>query len=85
MSGFGDKAQWCRNVLANPQVRVSVGLRRSVHAQAEQMDPEAAEAALDRYAARYPGTWRRLEQTLAAALHTPDLNLPMLTLDLGSP
>jgi deazaflavin-dependent oxidoreductase (nitroreductase family) len=83
VSGFGEQAQWYRNVLANPRVRVSVGLRRNVPALATPMAREAAEKTLDRYAARHPRTWRTLQQAMAAALDTPDLQLPMVKLELA--
>src|SRR5436305_2049633 len=50
VSGFGEKSQWYRNVMANPRVRVSVGLRRDVPATATPMTREAAEETIDRYA-----------------------------------
>src|SRR5262245_32389129 len=77
VSGFGERSQWYRNVVLNPRVRVSVGLRRNVSAIATPMAPEAAEEALDRYAQRHPRTWRTLQEAMAAALDTPDLRLPM--------
>lgn len=83
VSGFGARAQWYRNVLAEPHVRVSVGRRRNVAAVATPMSRDSAEATLARYAERYPKTWARIEPTLAAALQTPDLDLPMLTLELA--
>jgi deazaflavin-dependent oxidoreductase (nitroreductase family) len=84
VSGFGEQSQWYRNVTTNPNVRVSVGLRRNVPALATPMTRETAEEALRRYAERYPRTWRTLEHSLSAALNTPDLRLPMLTLELTS-
>ena len=32
---------------------------------------------------RYPRTWARIEPTLEAALQTPELDLPMVTLELA--
>ena len=83
VSGFGEQAQWYRNVLANPRVRVSVGLRSNVPALATPMTREAAEQTLDRYAAHHPRTWRALQLAMAAALDTPDLQLPMVKLELA--
>ncbi|MDX1886712.1 nitroreductase family deazaflavin-dependent oxidoreductase [Mycolicibacterium sp. 120270] len=83
VSGFGARAQWYRNVLANPHVRVSVGRMRNVPAVATPMTRDAAKDALERYAERYPKTWARIEPTLEAALQTPELDLPMLTLKLA--
>ncbi|MBW8710781.1 MAG: nitroreductase family deazaflavin-dependent oxidoreductase [Mycobacterium sp.] len=83
VSGFGEASQWYRNVVANPHVRVSVGLRRNVPALAAPMTREAAEETLDRYAERHPRTWRTLQQAMASALDTPDLRLPMVRLELA--
>jgi deazaflavin-dependent oxidoreductase (nitroreductase family) len=84
VSGFGERSQWYRNVLAEPHVRVSVGRRRDIPGVATLMSRDAAEAALARYAEHYPKTWARLEPTLEAALKTPELDLPMLTIALAS-
>jgi deazaflavin-dependent oxidoreductase (nitroreductase family) len=82
VSGFGERSQWYRNVMVNPHVRVSVGLRRNVSALATPMTRESAEETLDRYAKSHPRTWRTLQQSMAAALDTPDLRLPMVRLEL---
>jgi deazaflavin-dependent oxidoreductase (nitroreductase family) len=83
VSGFGEKSQWYRNVMANPRVRVSVGLRRDVPATATPMTREAAEETIDRYAQHHPRAWRTLHKAMTAALETPDLALPMVRLDLS--
>ncbi|MBP1822331.1 nitroreductase family deazaflavin-dependent oxidoreductase [Mycobacterium sp. OAE908] len=83
VSGFGETAQWYRNVIANPRVRVSVGLRRNVPATATPLAPEAVEKTVERYAERHPRTWRTLNEAMAAALNTRDLKLPMVRLDLA--
>ena len=83
VSGFGARSQWYQNLLAKPQVHVSVGSRRRVPAVATPMSRDAAKAALTRYAVRYPRTWARIEPTLEAALKTPELDLPMVTLELA--
>jgi deazaflavin-dependent oxidoreductase (nitroreductase family) len=85
VSGFGEKSQWYRNVVANPHVRVSVGLRRDVPATATSMTPEAVEETLDRYARHHPRAWRTLQAAMSSALDTPDLNLPMVLLELAHP
>lgn len=83
VSGFGETAQWYRNVVANPQVRVSVGVRRDVPATATPLTPEAVEETVERYARRHPRTWRTLNEAMAEALKTPDLELPMVRLKLA--
>jgi deazaflavin-dependent oxidoreductase (nitroreductase family) len=82
VSGFGERSQWYRNVVADPRVRVSIGLRYRAPAVATPLSAQAAEQTLDRYAAQHPRTWRTLQQAMVAALDTPDLRLPMVRLDL---
>jgi deazaflavin-dependent oxidoreductase (nitroreductase family) len=82
VSGFGEQAQWYRNVIANPRVRVSVGWRRNVPALATPMPEAEVERTVERYAERHPRTWRTLNEAMAAALETSDLHLPMVTLRL---
>lgn len=60
MSGFGEGAQWYRNVRASPAVRVSVGRRRSVPATAELLPPERAAAVFSDYSRRHPRLWARM-------------------------
>jgi deazaflavin-dependent oxidoreductase (nitroreductase family) len=84
VSGFGEHAQWYRNVVANPHVRVSVGVRRNVPALATPLTSDAVEKTVERYAERHPRTWRALNEAMAAALDTTDLRLPMVRLELMS-
>src|SRR5215475_8478096 len=81
VSGFGEKSQWYRNVVANPYVRVSVGLRRDVSATATPMTSEAVEETLGRYAEQHPRTWRALRDAMAEAMDSPDLEVPMVRLE----
>lgn len=82
VSGFGAQSQWYRNVIANPQVRVSTGFRRSLGARATPIAAAEVEAVLDRYAAQHPRAWRRLEPTLQAALHTSTPRPPMFVIEV---
>lgn len=82
VSGFGERAQWYQNLLVNPHVRVSVGVDRDMPAVATVMPRDEAKAALTRYGKHHPRAWARIEPTLEAALQTPELDLPMLTLRL---
>ena len=67
VSGFGERAQWFRNVVAEPRVRVSVGRRRAVPATAHRLPQERAAALLADYPRRHPRAWARLEPTIRAA------------------
>ena len=60
-SGWGPKAQWFRNILAEPLVRVTAGTRtRPAHAR--PLSPEEAEAEIRDYASRYPRAIRMLSR-----------------------
>jgi deazaflavin-dependent oxidoreductase (nitroreductase family) len=83
VSGFGQRLHRYRNVVANPSVRVSAGLRRHVPAIATPLTHEAEEEILDRYAEHHPRTWRTFQEAMAAALDTPDRRLPMVRVELS--
>jgi deazaflavin-dependent oxidoreductase (nitroreductase family) len=58
-SGFGEKSDWYRNVMANPDATIQVGRRRHP-AQAERLSEEDAEEVLMDYAHRHPATLHEL-------------------------
>ena len=58
-SGYGEKADWYRNVMTNPHVIIQVG-NRCYKAHAERLPPDkGAEIILD-YGRRHPATLRQL-------------------------
>lgn len=85
-SAFGTRAQWFRNVQANPQVRVYVRSHRPAAAAARVLSTAEADAVLAAYVARYPRAWNRLkpviENTLGTAIAEQDTELPMIELHL---
>lgn len=83
VAGFGQRAQWYRNILANPAVRVSSGFRRNVPATGQPMTDVEAAAALQRYAERHPAAWVNLRVTIEAAVGHPVDQLPMVALHLA--
>lgn len=87
-SGFGARAQWFRNVRANPDVRVYLGGRSPAAATARLLTAKEAAAALTAYASGHPRQWARLkpvfEATLGARIDDQGTSLPMLALDLTS-
>lgn len=89
VSGFGDGAQWFRNVEANPQVHVRLGSRKPAPALAHRLDAEGSAAALGRYAGAHPRSWAKLRPVLEQTLGTStDENVPdllMIALDLVAP
>ena len=86
VSGFGERAQWMRNVAANPQVRVYLGGRAPVPAHATRLSAEGAAACLARYATAHPRAWAKLrpvlEETLGARIGESGTDLPMVSLEL---
>ncbi|RDH76450.1 nitroreductase family deazaflavin-dependent oxidoreductase [Mycolicibacterium moriokaense] len=85
-SGFGARAQWFRNVAANPDVKVSVGTHVSVPADARTLTQDEADATLASYVAQHRRAWETMKPALESTLgeeitakHTP---LPILELAL---
>ncbi len=82
VSGFGLKAQWYRNIRANPKVRISSGFRRDRVAMAIPLTNRESADTLRRYAARHPTAWANLRATIEAAAGQPVQELPMVRLQL---
>jgi deazaflavin-dependent oxidoreductase (nitroreductase family) len=86
VSGFGERSQWFRNVLAHPAVRISVGTRSALPAEARRLTPTEADAALASYATRHPRAWQAfkptLETTLGAPITTRDTRLPVVAIQV---
>ncbi len=86
-SGFGTRAQWYRNVRANPCVRVYVGGHRPAAATARLLTADERGAALAAYAAGHPRAWTALkpvfEATLGARIDDEDTGLPMIALEVA--
>ncbi|WP_019633340.1 nitroreductase family deazaflavin-dependent oxidoreductase [Actinomadura atramentaria] len=79
-AGFGERAQWYRNILACPDVRVSCGPRRSAPAAAEPLPPDESAAVLRRYAVERPRAWAGLRAVIEAAVGRPVEDVPMVRL-----
>lgn len=82
VSGFGERAQWYQNLLADPNCRVSTGRSRDVPGTAHFLSDEDSAAVLARYAERYPRAWRVLRSTVEKATGHPVQGLPMIELHL---
>jgi deazaflavin-dependent oxidoreductase (nitroreductase family) len=91
-SGRGTAADWYRNVIKEPQVRVSVGRLRRVPAVARPLDHDEGRAVLEAYRTERPGTWRLLKPFITRVLGRPgktdealfaSVPLVELTLDHG--
>ena len=87
-SGFGERAQWLRNVTANPNVRVSVAGHGPRAATARRLSGTEADAALADYVHRHPRAWAKfkdvLEHTLGTAITENGTPLPLVELDLAA-
>lgn len=85
-SGFGNQAQWFRNIRANPRVRVWIGSHAPAPATARVLDRQEADRSLGEYIARHPRAWARfkavLEDTLGAEITETDHPLPLVELRL---
>jgi deazaflavin-dependent oxidoreductase (nitroreductase family) len=86
VSGFGSRAQWFRNVRANPDVRVFIGSHAPVHATARLLTPAEADAALHAYITRHRRAWDTfkpvLETTLGSRISHRNTELLMIGLHL---
>jgi deazaflavin-dependent oxidoreductase (nitroreductase family) len=74
VSGFGVRAQWFRNVQANPHVRIFVAGQPPAHAAARMLTPAEADAALDAYIRRHPRAWALFKPVIETTLGTPISN-----------
>jgi deazaflavin-dependent oxidoreductase (nitroreductase family) len=85
-SGFGDKAQWFRNVATNPRVQVHIGSHAPAPATARILTRQEADRVLERYISRQPRAWERfkpvLEETLGSPIAETNTPLPMVELRL---
>lgn len=81
-SGFGRSAQWHRNLEAEPRCAVSIGTRRRIPATAELLSAEESNELLERYAARHPKLWERLEQVIKDATGEEHPEIPLVRLRL---
>jgi len=81
-SGFGDQAQWFRNLQANGAAHVSIGRIRSAPAEVTFLDEDAAAWCLDRYRAQHPRAWKMLRGTIENASGRPVSEVPLIALSL---
>lgn len=86
VAGFGPKAQWFRNIQANPRVRIYVGSHAPAPGTARVLDRSEADRTLAAYRSRHPRAWERfkpvLEETLGGPISETNTPLPMVELRL---
>lgn len=85
VAGFGRRAQWYRNILIEPAVRVSCGARRNAPGTAEPLTDDQSATELARYAQRHPRAWTHLRATIEAAVGHPVSGLPMVRVRIDPP
>ena len=83
VSGFGERAEWYRNLRADAACFVSIGRLRRVPARARFMTSAEAAAALDAYQVAHPRAWARLRAAIEKAAGHPVSQLPMVELLLS--
>jgi deazaflavin-dependent oxidoreductase (nitroreductase family) len=82
VSGFGTRAQWFRNIVADHDVGIWTGGRGPARATAEVLPADRAAASLDRYIRHHPTAWKTmkpaLENTLGSPIDDRGTTLPMV-------
>ncbi len=74
-SGFGDQADWYKNITQSPEVTIQAG-RKTIPVIAEQLDKKAAAEIFKKYHARNPKALRALAKLVGYSL--PDSEDEML-------
>lgn len=86
VAGFGDRAQWLRNIRADHRVRVYRRSRAPAAATARELGPAEARAVLYRYAARHRRSWALLgpvlQRTLSQAAEVTTPLPPVVAFDV---
>lgn len=84
VSGFGERAQWCRNVVADPDARAWWGTRAPRAVRVVRMTTARSREVLADYASKKPRAWRSLRATMEASsgtsLDPAVFDLPMFVL-----
>lgn len=88
-SGFGARAQWFRNVQANPQVRVWIGSHGPAPATASILTADEVATSLRAFVTQHPQAWNimrpAIEDTLGAPIDDRGTGLPMVRFRLTQP
>lgn len=85
VSGFGDEAQWYRNLQADPVCWVSIGRRRHLPARATLLNDDESALALEHYRRAHPRAWAQLRGAIERAVNHPVTGLPMVLLTMHHP
>lgn len=77
VAAWGRKAQWFQNVLANPEVRITIG-RHKFDSVARVLEAGPAEDILAEYAEAHPGAFANLAKVVLTDPGEPEDNLPAM-------
>lgn len=83
-SGFGPRAQWFRNLRAEPRCHVSIGTLRRRPAQAHVLNEAERTRVLAAYQAQHPAAWEKLAAVITEATGESDPDIPLVRLDLAA-
>lgn len=81
-SGFGARAQWLRNLRANPGCRVSIGTRYRRAATARELDSDEAAETMTRYRQEHPTAYRELSGVIEESIGGSIDDVPLVELQL---
>ena len=81
-SGFGPRAQWFRNIVAQPQCHASIGLTRRHPAVASVLDAGERERVLTAYQMEHPRAWESLGAVIVEATGEAEPDIPLVRLTL---
>lgn len=73
VSGFGQRSDWVRNILANQRVQVTVGSGHPRPGFARRVEPDIAASVLATYADKRPHAWRELSLLIEQLNGTPSV------------
>ncbi|WP_132991694.1 nitroreductase family deazaflavin-dependent oxidoreductase [Gordonia zhaorongruii] len=82
-SGFGETAQWFRNLRADPQCWVSIGFMRREPAVPRRLSVDEARDVIERYQARSPRAYAELSAIIEEATELSIDEVPLIELRLG--
>jgi deazaflavin-dependent oxidoreductase (nitroreductase family) len=70
-SGYGEKSDWYKNIMANPQVSIKVG-NQEFQATAERLSTESAEEIMLEYGRKHPTALRELARIMGYRIENKD-------------
>jgi deazaflavin-dependent oxidoreductase (nitroreductase family) len=76
-AGFGDRSDWYRNILAQPEIAIHVG-RRRLRARARRLEPEEAFEEISAYVRHHPVAARVVARLMGFPIDTTEDKLRTL-------